>query len=53
MGKLAISEMVLFDNLLNKQRATRKVVNVYKAVSRPRVNESLEWNFIKVILTKD
>ena len=26
---------------------------VYKAVSRPRVNESLEQNFIKVILTKD
>ena len=26
---------------------------VYKVVSRPRVNESLEQNFIKVILTKD
>ena len=26
---------------------------VYKAVSRPGVNESTEWNFIKVILTKD
>ena len=26
---------------------------IYKTVSRPRVNESSEWNFIKVILTKD
>jgi len=26
---------------------------VYKVVSRPRVNESSEWSFIKVILTKD
>ena len=26
---------------------------VYKTVSRSRVNESLEWDFIKVILTKD
>ena len=26
---------------------------VYKAVSRPRVDESSEWDFIKVILTKD
>ena len=26
---------------------------VYKAVSRPRVNEGSEWDFIKVILTKD
>ena len=26
---------------------------VYKAVSRPRVNKSLEWDFIKVILTKN
>ena len=26
---------------------------VYKAVSRPRVNKSLERDFIKVILTKD
>ena len=26
---------------------------VYKAIRRPRVNESLEWDFIKVILTKD
>ena len=26
---------------------------VYKAVNRPGVNKSLEWNFIKVILTKD
>ena len=26
---------------------------VYKAVSRPGVNKSSEWNFIKVILTKD
>ena len=26
---------------------------VYKTVSRPRVNESLEQDFIKVILTKD
>ena len=26
---------------------------VYKAVSRPRVDESLEQDFIKIILTKD
>jgi len=26
---------------------------IYKAVSRPGVDESLEWDFIKVILTKD
>jgi len=26
---------------------------VYKAMSRPGVDESLEWNFIKMILTKD
>jgi len=30
MGKLAISEMVLFDEPLNKQRATRGVVDVFK-----------------------
>jgi len=26
---------------------------VYKVMSRPGVNESLEWDFIKMILTKD
>jgi len=26
---------------------------VYKAMSRPGVDEGSEWNFIKVILTKD
>jgi len=30
MGKLAISEMVLFDKLLNKWRATREVADVFK-----------------------
>jgi len=30
MGKLAISEMVLFDELSNKQRATGGVVDVFK-----------------------
>jgi len=30
MGKLAISEMVLFDELSNKQRATGEVVDVLK-----------------------
>jgi len=30
MGKLAISEMVLFDELLNKWRATGEVVEVFK-----------------------
>jgi len=30
MGKLAISEMVLFDKLSNKQRATGEVANVFK-----------------------
>ena len=27
--------------------------SVYKIVSKPRVDKSLEWDFIKVILTKD
>ena len=26
---------------------------VYKAISRPKVDESLEWDFIKVTVTKD
>jgi len=30
IGKLAILEMVLFDELSNKQRATGKVVEVFK-----------------------
>jgi len=30
MGKLAILEIVLFDKPLNKQRATREVVDVFK-----------------------
>jgi len=30
MGKLAISEMVLVDELSNKQRATGGVANVFK-----------------------
>jgi len=30
MGKLAISEMVLFDELLNKQRATRRVADIFR-----------------------
>jgi len=30
MGKLAILEMVLFDEPSNKQRATRGVVDVFK-----------------------
>jgi len=30
MSKLAISEIVLFDELLNKQRATRRVVDVFR-----------------------
>jgi len=30
MGKLAILEMVLFDKLSNKQRATGGVVDVFK-----------------------
>ena len=30
MGKLAILEIVLFDELSNKQRATRGVVEVFK-----------------------
>jgi len=30
MGKLAISEMVLFDELSNKWRATREAANVFK-----------------------
>jgi len=30
MGKLAISEMVLFDELSNKWRATGGVVDVFK-----------------------
>jgi len=30
MDKLAISEMMLFDEPLNKQRATGRVVDVFK-----------------------
>jgi len=30
IGKLAISEMVLFDEPSNKWRATRRVVDVFK-----------------------
>jgi len=30
MDKLAISEMVLFDKLSNKRRATRRVVDVFR-----------------------
>jgi len=30
IGKLAISEMMLFDEPLNKQRATREVAYVFK-----------------------
>ena len=30
MGRLVISEIVLFDELLNKQRATKEIVNVFK-----------------------
>jgi len=30
IGKLAISEIVLFNELSNKQRATREVVDVFK-----------------------
>jgi len=30
MGKLAISGMVLFDKPSNKQRATRRVADVFK-----------------------
>jgi len=30
IGKLAILEMVLFDELSNKQRATRRVVDIFR-----------------------
>ena len=30
MGKLAISEIVLFDEPSNKQKATRRVIDVFK-----------------------
>ena len=30
MGKLAILEMMLFDESSNKQRATRRVVDVFR-----------------------
>jgi len=30
MGKLAILEMILFDELSNKQKATGEVINVFK-----------------------
>jgi len=30
MGKLAILEIVLFDELSNKQRATKRVADVFK-----------------------
>ena len=41
MGKLAISEMVLFDKLSNKWRATREVADVFKW-----------WVFINLEFTK-
>ena len=60
MGKLAILEMMLFDEPSNKRRSCGclQVVSihkfrVYKTVSRFGVDKSLERNFIKVILTKD
>ena len=30
MGKLAISEIILFDKPSNKQKATRRVVDIFK-----------------------
>ena len=30
MGRLVISEIVSFDELLNKQRVTREIVDVFK-----------------------
>ena len=42
MDRLTISEMVSIHQF-----------RVYKTMSRPGINESSEWDFIKVILTKD
>jgi len=64
MGKLAISEMMLFDETIkqveNNWRSCRCLqmvsihkFRIYKAVSRPRVDKSSEQDFIKVILIKD
>ena len=60
---MAILEIVLLDELSNKQSNWKscgylQVVNihkfwVYKAIGRPRVNESSKQDFIRVILTKD
>jgi len=30
MGKLAVSEIVLFNELLNKQRITREVADIFR-----------------------
>ena len=64
MDKLAILEIMLFDEPSNKWRATGRVVDVlqvmsihkfrvYKTMSRSGVDESLEQDFIKIILTKN
>jgi len=64
MGKLAILGMMLFWWFIKQAESNRRscgclqVVSihkfrVYKTMSRPGVDESLEQDFIKMILTKD
>ena len=43
MGKLAISEMVLFYKLSNKQRATRGVVDVFKWWVSSNLESTKQW----------
>jgi len=60
MGKLAILEMILFDGSESNQRSCGCLqivsiykLQVYKTISRPRVDKGSEQGFIKIILTKD
>jgi len=43
MGKLAISEMVLFDKSSNKRRATRGVANVFKWWVSTNLESTKQW----------
>ena len=43
MGKLAILEMVLFDKLSNKQRATREFVEVFKWWVSTNLESIKQW----------
>ena len=49
MGMLAILEMVLFDKPSNKQRATRKVANVFKWWVSTNFKFTKQWVDLKSI----